>query len=188
MQIQVKCCTESYNGLRSVLTSNILISAAFNPASGSSPDPNTLPKFVAAWDTGATNTVITQKVAQMCGLLPTGMTEVRTAKGKFFTNVYFAAIWLPNKVYVPQLRVTEGILTDIDALIGMDIISQGDFAVSNKNGKTILTFRMPSIESIDFVKQQPPSLTVQSSVSNKVSRNSPCPCGSGKKYKKCCGK
>ncbi len=25
-------------------------------------------------------------------------------------------------------------------------------------------------------------------VSNKVGRNSPCPCGSGKKYKKCCGR
>ena len=24
-------------------------------------------------------------------------------------------------------------------------------------------------------------------VSNKVDRNAPCPCGSGKKYKKCCG-
>lgn len=23
--------------------------------------------------------------------------------------------------------------------------------------------------------------------SNKISRNAPCPCGSGKKYKKCCG-
>ncbi|MCG2697671.1 SEC-C domain-containing protein [Candidatus Parcubacteria bacterium] len=23
---------------------------------------------------------------------------------------------------------------------------------------------------------------------NKVGRNDPCPCGSGKKYKKCCGK
>lgn len=25
-------------------------------------------------------------------------------------------------------------------------------------------------------------------VSNKIDRNAPCPCGSGKKYKKCCGK
>jgi uncharacterized protein YecA (UPF0149 family) len=24
-------------------------------------------------------------------------------------------------------------------------------------------------------------------VGNKVGRNDPCPCGSGKKYKKCCG-
>ncbi|MDD4439163.1 MAG: SEC-C metal-binding domain-containing protein [Tissierellia bacterium] len=23
--------------------------------------------------------------------------------------------------------------------------------------------------------------------SNKIGRNEPCPCGSGKKYKKCCG-
>jgi len=25
-------------------------------------------------------------------------------------------------------------------------------------------------------------------VSKKIDRNEPCPCGSGKKYKKCCGK
>jgi preprotein translocase subunit SecA len=25
-------------------------------------------------------------------------------------------------------------------------------------------------------------------VGNKVGRNDPCPCGSGKKYKKCCGR
>ena len=25
-------------------------------------------------------------------------------------------------------------------------------------------------------------------VSHKIDRNAPCPCGSGKKYKKCCGK
>lgn len=28
----------------------------------------------------------------------------------------------------------------------------------------------------------------QQAVSTKIPRNSPCPCGSGKKYKKCCGK
>jgi uncharacterized protein YecA (UPF0149 family) len=27
----------------------------------------------------------------------------------------------------------------------------------------------------------------KTAVSNKVGRNDPCPCGSGKKYKKCCG-
>jgi preprotein translocase subunit SecA len=26
-----------------------------------------------------------------------------------------------------------------------------------------------------------------SALSNKISRNAPCPCGSGAKYKKCCG-
>jgi SEC-C motif-containing protein len=33
----------------------------------------------------------------------------------------------------------------------------------------------------DMVKPEP-------AVSSKVGRNEPCPCGSGKKYKKCCGK
>ena len=33
------------------------------------------------------------------------------------------------------------------------------------------------------VKKQP----VRKSAADKVGRNDPCPCGSGKKYKKCCG-
>ena len=37
--------------------------------------------------------------------------------------------------------------------IGMDIISQGDFAVSNFNGTTVFTFRPPSKATIDFVKE-----------------------------------
>ena len=30
--------------------------------------------------------------------------------------------------------------------------------------------------------------TVRKTVAQKVGRNDPCPCGSGKKYKKCCGR
>ena len=32
-----------------------------------------------------------------------------------------------------------------------------------------------------------PAAPVNTSSSKKVGRNDPCPCGSGKKYKKCCG-
>jgi len=50
------------------------------------------------------------------------------------------------------LRVTEGsIFGDSDVLIGMDIISLGDFAVTNFQEKTVFTFRIPSVERIDFV-------------------------------------
>ena len=38
----------------------------------------------------------------------------------------------------------------------------------------------------EIYKEQRKSLTVVNE--NKVGRNEPCPCGSGKKYKKCCGK
>lgn len=36
-------------------------------------------------------------------------------------------------------------------LIGMDIINKGDFTVSNHQGKTVFSFRMPSEGVMDFV-------------------------------------
>jgi preprotein translocase subunit SecA len=69
-------------------------------------------------------------------------------------------------------------------LIGMDIIARGDFAVTNYDGKTVFSFRMPSVEQIDFVEQLRKGQPAR--VPPKVGRNAPCPCGSGKKYKNCC--
>ena len=34
----------------------------------------------------------------------------------------------------------------------------------------------------------PPVETIRSDKDKAVGRNDPCPCGSGKKYKKCCGR
>lgn len=39
---------------------------------------------------------------------------------------------------------------------------------------------------VNFESGQVYSKTIKSE--NKVGRNDPCPCGSGKKFKKCCGK
>ena len=41
-------------------------------------------------------------------------------------------------------------LTGFDILIGMDIINRGDFAVTNRNGKTMFSYRYPSMAAIDF--------------------------------------
>ena len=57
--------------------------------------------------------------------------------------------------------------------------------------KQILTMELPS-EAVRFdllkqladIKPSPPQTEKQ----KKVGRNDPCPCGSGKKYKRCCGK
>ena len=94
-------------------------------------------------------------------------------------------ILLVNKVEVYQIKVTEGKISgDADVLIGMDIIGRGDFAVTNKNDKTVFSFRIPSLECIDFVKIPYKETPVKSKP--KIGRNDPCPCGSGKKYKNCC--
>ena len=39
-----------------------------------------------------------------------------------------------------------------------------------------------------FMPANNPTKPVKAEPSTKVDRNSPCPCGSGKKYKQCCGK
>ena len=71
----------------------------------------------------------------------------------------------------------------------MDIISMGDFAISNKDGKTVFSFRVPSLERIDFTGKNIKLLNNKSlSLPSKIGRNDPCLCGSGKKYKNCCGK
>ena len=57
--------------------------------------------------------------------------------------------------------------------------------------KQILTMELPSeAMRFDLLKQladiKPP--VTQPEKQKKVGRNDPCPCGSGKKYKRCCGK
>jgi len=89
---------------------------------------------------------------------------------------------------IPKMRVCEGnIFGKADILIGMDIISQGDFAITNHNNKTMFSFRMPSMLDLDFVQMD---RATQGKIKkfNNVDRNDLCPCGSGKKYKNCCGK
>ncbi len=111
-------------------------------------------KFVAIWDTGATGTCITSKVAQLLGLKPSGITKSLGVHGEQFANTFIVDITLPNRVTVPKVKVVEVKLTPgSDVLIGMNIIALGDFALTHNGGKTIMTFRVPSVDSIDFVKE-----------------------------------
>lgn len=117
-------------------------------------------EYLAIWDTGATNSVITKKVANDLGLKPISVAEVRHAGGRSTVNVYLVNIGLPNRVMITNIRVSEADLTEDDnvpeaeqshVLIGMDIIGAGDFAVTNQGGKTTMSFRFPSLEEIDFI-------------------------------------
>ena len=183
---QVRSFTVAHNGVAPVLTSQVRIQQAFDPKVSQLAVPTT--EYKAIWDTGATKTAITSRVATECGLKPTGMCKVRTASGEDDTCTYLVSLYLPNKVCIPQIRVTQAVLFGADVLIGMDVIASGDFAVTNYEGKTYMSFRMPSIECIDFVKQKPTTIQVAGKTLRKVGRNEPCPCGSGKKYKHCCGR
>lgn len=156
--------TSKCSRLSNILINDVLISKAFDPPSEEiNPKNYSANSYKAIWDTGATGTVITQKVVDKCALIPIGVVVVQTAAGKARTNSYLVNVWLPNRIVLPNVKATLGKLaSNVDVLIGMNIIGRGDFAVTNK-GRTVFSFRFPSVECIDFCRRpfkQKPTKTI----------------------------
>lgn len=97
------------------------------------------------WDTGATHSVITQSAVQRLNLVQTGRTLVRGINSEEERSTYMIDIGLPNRVAIQDVVVTECNINSpgIDLLVGMNIISMGDFAISNGPGHTVFSFAMP---------------------------------------------
>jgi len=131
----------------------------------------------ALWDTGSNRTLINPRLIEKFNLQSTGNGFLDTISDKEVpSKLYNINLTLPGKIELPNIEVIGGETKGCDILIGMDIISQGDFVVTNFNRKTTFIFHKPSIGK--FI--------VEPAKSEKVGRNDPCPCGSGKKYKHCC--
>ncbi len=177
--------TGVYPGRINTIVVDIRLSIPFHPDSPPSPKPP-LVEAKALWDTGATNCAITQSKAAAIGLPIIGKAEVGHADGKSIQNVYLLNLYLPNKVFIPLIRATEckSAEGNFDFIVGMDIITLGDFSITNVGGRTTFSFRTPSLKTIDYVKDVQ---ALDAQLANKVGRNELCPCGSGKKFKKCHG-
>ncbi|MDP2301791.1 MAG: SEC-C metal-binding domain-containing protein [Ignavibacteria bacterium] len=141
----------------------------------------------ALWDTGATNCVVTKSTANSMGLIPIGLTNVFHADGNNTANVYLVNIYLPNNIVISGVKVTEcsDAAGAFGVIIGMDVITMGDFAITNLSGNTSMSFRIPSLEKIDYVEQ---AQRLNKNHFKGLPRNSLCPCGSGMKVKNCHGK
>lgn len=152
---QFRAFTLTANVLLRDLVTECFVCAAPDPAVV--PQGQQLPykKFQAIWDTGATNTLISQEVVDACGLKPTGMTDVHGVGGVQRTQTFLVNIRLPNNTEAKNVQVALGQLGGSQVLIGMDIITVGDFAITNVGGKTVFSFRIPSTKTLDFVKSQP---------------------------------
>lgn len=189
VKIIPRAFTIKYNGLTNRIVTDIGISQAFDPAKPPLPLPQTC-NTTALWDTGATASMITEATAKALGLIPSGVIHINHAGGTSLSNSYLTNFYLPNKVCVAGVSVSEcpNIAGQFGAIVGMDIISKGDFSITNHNGKTWMTFRVPSIQPADYVIEANRTLYAG------TGRNEPCPCGKkdrdGKpiKYKFCHGK
>ncbi len=111
-------------------------------------------QYRALWDTGASHSAISTRIVSELGLIPEAMANNYTAAGIIQVMMYCVNIVLPNNVVLPSMLVSCCELDDIDMLIGMDVIGKGDFAITNVGRKTTFSFRVPSVETIDFVKEQ----------------------------------
>jgi len=181
-----KCLTVRYKEATRTLHSAVHVGPPVDDYNSVTPEQafQVAKTYTGIWDTGATGCVVTQKVVSECGLVPVTLTRVHHAQGESRSFVYRVSFFLPSGVAIPVVRVTQGNFIGGDVLIGMDVIGGGDFAVSLDHGKTVFSFRLPSAGAIDFVLSKGAVL----GPGQKPGRNSPCPCGSGKKYKKCHGR
>lgn len=175
-------------GLARALVTPVKVCVGFDPRALPAAQHPKLEEFLAIWDTGATGSVITQEVVNRCGLQPTGIARTHGVGGVHLTERYLVNIMLPNGVGFPHVSVTRGNLPNgVQALIGMDLITQGDFSITNQNGSTVFSFRCPSSHTIDYVEEEKGAKKTPVSVAIMPGRNAPCHCGSGKKFKKCHG-
>lgn len=106
----------------------------------------------AEWDTGATYSCISDKLVESLGLQPIKTVYLDTSGGQVESKVYTIDLILGNDVQISvDANSVNGLESKgIQCLIGMDIITFGDFAISTYNGETCFSFRIPSKGLIDF--------------------------------------
>jgi hypothetical protein len=98
----------------------------------------------ALWDTGATGSCISQGLARQLGLKMIDMCRLRGITGVQISPIYQIDILLPSNVEITNARVCEFLDNgSFEMLIGMDIITLGDFVILNSDRKTKVAFRIP---------------------------------------------
>jgi hypothetical protein len=140
--------TIKHGGLTNVIKSEAAISIPFLEGD---PAPE-IKKYTAVWDTGAMSTVITQKIVDDLKLKQIDMVPASSATTSGTAPVYLVNLMLPSNVTITGVRVIQMNVQGSDILIGMDIITLGDFSITNHEGKTCMSFRIPSSHEIDYVK------------------------------------
>lgn len=150
------------------------------------------------WDTGAQASTIRNDLALELNLPKIGKKKMQGAGGPYDADVYLAGLILPNGVIIPSIQLTGFAGSEhFNMLLGMDVILRGDFLISAEGGTAHFSFNIPSwggfyLHSIQSVKLHNgvysyPGRIMQPAVKGR-NRNERCPCGSGKKFKNCCGR
>jgi hypothetical protein len=147
--------TIKFGGTSDRIVTPINLSFGFGPDEYQDGELPPLTPVNALWDTGATKSVLTSATVKKLGLTPVGVTTINHAGGTSQSNTYLVNFYLPNRVIIPGVLVSEceDIAGNFGAIVGMDIIASGDLSITNMGGKTCMSFRIPSIALIDYVEE-----------------------------------
>jgi hypothetical protein len=106
----------------------------------------------ALWDTGATQSCISDRLANELNLEMIGFVEISSAIGVHNVPTFYANLVLPSRLVFHDLELIQFNYTedDCDLIFGMDIMTQGDLAMTNLEGRTVFSFRIPSLHTLDF--------------------------------------
>lgn len=110
------------------------------------------------WDTGSPITVLKKSIISQLNLTPDGDKKKFYHAGDFTMNdCYRVNLLIPENILIENLQIAEWMINydvkECDAIIGMDIISKGDFTISNHHGVMMVCFRYPSAWNINLLNQ-----------------------------------
>ena len=138
---------KEFDGKQTAIVTEAYIFPSFEP--GSLPAVKYFTRN-AAWDTGSENTIISPELAEALELRPIGHTDVVGIGGSHKVAIYEVAIGLPNGHLYHRYKVLCDEIIDYEVLFGMDIITETDFLITNKDGKTTFQFRTPSEGGVEL--------------------------------------
>lgn len=108
-------------------------------------------KCIGIWDTGSESCLISNDIAQKLNLAVISYKIVVGVTDEQISPEYLINLFLPNGDSFKGISALVGDrLEDDECLIGMSIINKGDFAITNVNNKTTMSWRCPSVERINF--------------------------------------
>ena len=121
-------------------------------------------QVIAMIDTGCTNTSIPYNVVKFLDLVSSGYQKMNAVNKSYVCNFYICNMIIEDQIQLndvmvvglPQLESedeTETPTANEQMILGMDILSKCDFAITNKNDGTEFTIAYPSKRSLDLTNE-----------------------------------
>ena len=98
----------------------------------------------AMWDTGSNATILSTKLVSELRPDHFGQGGMTGVGGQSEGDTYLMHVSLPTGDIITYQEVYEANQGDYDAIIGMDIITRGNFHLDCDHGETLFSFELPN--------------------------------------------